>query len=146
MKGTKELLEKRNQEIIATYENDTQVTIQYLKDRFGLSPDYIRQILKKAGVILRADPTGRPSMLRLKPLSKGHIWLGHQIDIHLAKHGSVMDLSQKVRMSTHKLSLARFGAHDFTLSELQSLSRILHISLPRELVEGAPIIHRPEVQ
>ena len=137
---SKPLLEKRNQEIVATYENDTQVTLHYLAQRFGLSPYSIKNILRERGVQLRREPTGRPSLLNLKPLSKGHVWLGHKLDVYMTlHHQSMQQMAQKVKMSTHRLSLARYGAHDFTLSELQSVCTVLDIKLPRELVEGVVV-------
>lgn len=138
--ASKPLIAKRNEEIILTYENDTQVTFQYLAQKHGISVRSIKQILRNAGVTLRREPFGRPSLLRLKPLSKGHIWLGHRLDIYMATHhDSMQEFARKVNISTHRLGLARYGAHDFTLSELQSLCSVLKISLPRELIDGVVV-------
>lgn len=136
MRSNRVLREDRDEQIVATYLNDTQVTLSYLSHRFGLSRKMIQKVLLAAGVALRPEQTGRPSLLRLKPLSKGHIWLGHQIDIHLTKCHSMQEMAQQVKMSNHKLGLARYGAHDFTLSELQSLSTVLDLRMPKELLEG----------
>lgn len=130
--------DKRDESIVATYVNDTQVTIQYIRQKYGLSNTHIRGILKKAGVEIRPEPKGRPSLLNLKPISRGHVWLGSQLDMHITKTKgcSLTQLAYELEMSPHDLGLARFGAYDFRLSELQQISKIIDLGLKSELMMG----------
>lgn len=140
------LIEARNQRIIDTYLNDTQVTLRYLAKEIGLSVSTIRTILQKAKIEVRKERLGRPSLMEMKPLSPGHVWIGAKLDSYLLKHSSMQELSAKIKLSTHQIGIARFGAYDFKLSDLQRISTVLALDLPREFSEGYGIqIPQPSV-
>ncbi|MBL4766380.1 MAG: hypothetical protein JKY94_01455 [Rhodobacteraceae bacterium] len=115
--------------------------MKYLATKFGLSVSSIRRILKNAEIEVRREPHGRPALLNLKPISQGHIWVGTKLDTYLMRHSSMQELSVKIGMSTHQISLARFGTYDFTLSDLQRINKVLNVDLSAKLVEGEDLVH-----
>jgi hypothetical protein len=130
------LIKSRNKQIVEIYENDLQVTKSYLSTKFGLSISSIDRILRNAEVVIRREPHGRPNLMNMQALSKGHIWVGAKMDTYLIRHSSMQELSSKIMMSTHQIGLARYGRYDFTLSELQRISSVLGLDLPDHFIEG----------
>ena len=124
-------ISKRNREIVETYSNDLSVDLPFLEASFGLSRPQIKRILVEAGVKVRTSPGG--ALPHVRPLSSGHQFLSHRLNVHLALHGiGVAELATRVRVSEKRLQKMLTGVYDPRLSEMQRIDQVVSVGLPKE--------------
>lgn len=112
-----------------------QLSISEIARKYGRATSTIQKIQSRNNI--KRDNTssvGRKKLVDLKPISEFHRRVGMKISFARGIT-SVTDYGLTLGVSAQKVTHMELGFHDFTLSELITISRIVGKSIP-ELMEG----------
>lgn len=124
---SRQKLEQRNKEIAAAAE--AGASLSALTSMYGMSKDGIRNVLRKEGIKLQRQSRPRrgadPRTLDgAKALSTLHRQIGVRLDswATFEFEGSQTEAALEINMSAMRFGLAKLGAYDYTLTDLQRIA------------------------
>lgn len=140
---------ERNAKIVTEYQTE-ELTVKTLSDKYGISPQAIRLVLKRAGA-QATRKAGAPhgsqhpnSVYERKPVSQLHVKAGYRFNDHLWRitMDRVSDLAVDLGISELVLVHFRLGMGDPTLSQLQKIATYMGIPV-HELLDPTYDIRAP---
>lgn len=121
----------------------TDLSYEEIGTKYGRSRDTIIKLKNRHKVVRRVPQSrmGPKKTVDMKPLTHQHRTLGIRLTLHRGER-SYTDIAHELNVSRHVIKMMEIGAHDFTLTQLITISEIMGQSI-NDLVTSVKVSSVP---